>query len=146
MDYTIKRCLELVYKFISHVYFDTSLQDYEVHRQVGGQIGRQVVVSKWVGRQVGRQVVIGKQVGGQAGWLVIIGRTMDAQVNRYVVVGVCKWDTMSQRYYCKKGLYVFFPNFFFIYMNFGTFFFTTCYNKCLQLSTHMTCFFFIIFE
>jgi len=43
----------------------------------------------------------------------------------------CKWDIMSQWDYYKKRFHVLFPNFFFIWMNFGTFFFVTCYNKCL---------------
>jgi hypothetical protein len=44
----------------------------------------------------------------------------------------CKGDTMSQHDYCKKRMYVFFPKkHFFIWMNFGTMFFATCYNKCL---------------
>ncbi len=30
---------------------------------------------------------------------------------------------------------------FFIWMNFGTIFFATCYNKCLYLFKYMTCFF-----
>ncbi len=44
----------------------------------------------------------------------------------------CERDIMSQRDYWKKGLHVLFANlFFFIWMNFGTIFFATCFNKCL---------------
>jgi len=43
----------------------------------------------------------------------------------------CKQDIMSQRDYHKKGLHVLFPpKNSFIWMNFGTILFTTCYNKC----------------
>jgi hypothetical protein len=35
MDYTIKRYSTFVKKIISDVYFNTSLQDYEVHMLMG---------------------------------------------------------------------------------------------------------------
>jgi hypothetical protein len=44
----------------------------------------------------------------------------------------CKQDTMSQHDYFRKGLYDFVSQKkFFIWMNFGTICFATCYNKCL---------------
>jgi hypothetical protein len=44
----------------------------------------------------------------------------------------CEQDRMSQWDCWKKGLHVFFAKkTFFIWMNFGTICFLTCYNKCL---------------
>jgi hypothetical protein len=43
----------------------------------------------------------------------------------------CKWDTMNQWDYWKKWLRILFDIYFFIWMNFITNVFATCYNKCL---------------
>jgi hypothetical protein len=60
----------------------------------------------------------------------------------YIKTKRCKWDTMSQWNYCKKGLHVLFVKKKISYeWILGKKKIVTCYTKCSYLSKYMTCFF-----